>query len=77
MHYKEIILFIILVSALNEFAIRKPSQPDAITFVICPAAFENSSIGFSILSYSMHLVLVEAAIIFVPISKIPDARTAL
>jgi hypothetical protein len=78
MYNKGTILYIILVSALIEVAIRKPINPYSISFVICPAAFENSSIGFSVvLSYSMHLILLEAAIIFVPLSIIVDARPAL
>jgi hypothetical protein len=76
MYYKDTIPFIILESALIEVAIRKPRNPDAISFVICPSAFENRSIGPSVLSYSMILILVEAAIIFVPIRPSVDARPA-
>jgi hypothetical protein len=75
MYYKETIPFIILVSALKEVAIRKPCKADAISIVICPAAFVNSPIiGPSVLSYSMLIILVPAAIIFVPISVSVDAR---
>jgi hypothetical protein len=77
MYYKETIPFTILVSALKEVAIRKPCKADAISIVICIAAFVNLSIGPSELSYSMHLILVPAAIIFAPISVSVDARAAL
>jgi hypothetical protein len=77
MYYKETIPFIILESALKEVAIRIPIKPDAISIVICPAAFVNLSTRPSELSYSMLLILVEAAIIFVAISESADARPAL
>jgi hypothetical protein len=78
MYYNETIPFIILVSALKEVAIRKPLKADAISFVICIAAFVNSPIICpSELSYSMPLTLVPAAIIFVPIIVSEDARPAL
>ena len=77
MYYKETIPFTILVSALIEVAIRIPCKADAISIVICIAAFVNSPIGLSELSYSMPLILVEAAIIFIPISVSVDARAAL
>ena len=74
MYYKETIPFIILVSALKEVAIRKPLKADAIEIAICKAAFVNSPISPSVLSYSMFLILVPAAIIFVPTSESADAR---
>ena len=77
MYYKETIPFIILVSALKEVAIRKPIKPDAFSFVICKAAFVNSPISPSVLSYSMLLILVPAAIIFATIIVSVDARAAL
>jgi hypothetical protein len=77
MYYKDTIPFIILVSALIEVAIRIPLKPDAMSIVICPAAFVNTSIGPTFLSYSMHLILVPAAIIFAPIRPSEDARAAL
>jgi hypothetical protein len=75
MYYLETIPFIILVITLIEVAIRKPIKADAILIVICVAAFVNLSIGPSELSYSMHLILDPAAIIFVPISVSLDARS--
>ena len=77
MYNKETIPIIILESALNESSIRKPINPYAISIGICPAAFENPSTGPSVLSYSMPLILVGAAIIFFSISISVDARPAL
>jgi hypothetical protein len=77
MYYLETIPFIILIITLIEGATRIPIKADAISNVICPAAFVNFPIGPSELSYSMLLILVPAAIIFVPIMEIVDARPFL
>jgi hypothetical protein len=74
LYYLETIPFIILIITLIEVAIRKPIKSDAISYVICIAASVNLSIGPSVLSYSMLLTLVPAAIIFVPTSVSADAR---
>jgi hypothetical protein len=74
MYYLETIPFTILVITLIEVAIRKPIKADAISIVICEAAFVNLSIDPYELSYSMLLILDPAAIIFVPISVSLDAR---
>jgi hypothetical protein len=77
MYYLETIPFIILIIALIEVAIRIPIKAHAISIVICPAAFVNIPIGPSELSYSMLLILVPAAIIFVPTMVSVDARPFL
>jgi hypothetical protein len=74
MYYLETIPFIILIITLIEVATRIPIKADAISIVICIAAFVNLPIGPSVLSYSMLLILVPAAIIFVPIRPSEDAR---
>jgi hypothetical protein len=74
MYYLETIPFTILVITLIELAIRKPKKADAISNIICEAAFVNLSTRRSELSYSMLLILEPAAIIFVPISVSLDAR---
>jgi hypothetical protein len=77
MYYLETIPFTILVITLIEGAIRIPLKADAISIVICVAAFVNLSIGPSELSYSMLLILDPAAIIFVPTSVSLDARPVI
>jgi len=62
---------------LIEVATRIPKKADAISIVICPAAFVNIPIGPSELSYSMLLILVPAAIIFAPTRPIVYARPFL
>jgi hypothetical protein len=64
---------IILISAMKESPIRIPIKTDAIPFIICPAAFVNPPIDESELSYSMLLILVPGAIIFVP-AKPPSVQ---
>jgi hypothetical protein len=77
MYYLETIPFTILVITLIEVAIRKPHKADAISIAICATAFVNLSIGPSVLSYSMLLILDPAAIIFAPISVSLDARPVI
>jgi hypothetical protein len=77
MYYLETIPFIILIITLKEVAIRIPIKADAISIVICPAAFVNPPIGPSVLSYSMLLILVEAAIIFASTRPSLNARPFL
>jgi hypothetical protein len=77
MYYVETIPFIILIITLIEVAIRIPIKADAIHIAICPAAFVDNPIGFSELSYSMLLILVPAALIYVPIRPSVDARPFL
>jgi hypothetical protein len=74
MQYLDAIAFTILIIALIEVAIRTPPKADAISFVICMAAFVNLSNGPSELSYSMHLTIDPTAIIFFPIRPSFDAR---
>ena len=75
--YLETIIFIILLITLIEVSIRKPTKYDAVFLSICIAAYFNLSIGLSVLSYSMHLTLFPAAIIFVPRSESADARPVI
>jgi hypothetical protein len=49
-------------------------KADAISLVICKAAFVNLSIGLSVLPYSMSIILVPAALIFDPIMPCEDAK---
>ena len=60
-----------------EDATKIPIKADAISIVICPAAFVNIPTGMSVLSYSMHIILVPAAIIFAPTRPSVDARPFL
>jgi hypothetical protein len=69
----ETIPCIIFKIAFIEFAIRIPFDADAISFVICIDSFVNLSIRRSVLSYSMSLIPVPAAIIFAPIRPSVDA----
>ena len=77
MYYLETIPFTILIITLIEGAIRIPKKAHAISIAICEAAFVNIPIGPSELSYSMLLILVAAAIIFVPTMVSVDARPFL
>ena len=74
MYNLETIPFIILITALIEVSFRTPENYDAVFLVICIAAFVNLSISLSVLSYSMPLILVPAAIIFSPIRPSVDSR---
>jgi hypothetical protein len=70
MNYLEIISYIIFIKALIEVAFRRPFKADAVSFIICPAAFVNIPISISKLSYSMFLIILKVTVVEISALKI-------